>query len=307
MEHVTSELKFTNINVKPELYNLNYYKDEYTLLYEKGFTEHLDSVCTRYSPVFYFYRGDNIIGNSLKFYGEYTEGELQLLSNFLQPGYVVYDIGANIGVHTVAFAKQAKHVYAFEPNKHNFKLLDINTTHNRNVTIYDCAVGDTVGTTQIEHISLDVEGNYGECRITDNGQVCDVVTIDSLVHSKEILPPNLVKIDVEGYEWPVIQGMLQTIKDNLPVIFYEAMHCDLVSIYDTLVPLGYELFYYPCPNYNPNNFNKNKDNIFGQGGVLNILAAPFYFQIKTNLPKVISRDDTWADCYKRLTENVTKD
>ena len=121
--NVTSDVVFKDVDVKTEIYNLNYYKDAYTLRYESGFTEHLMSCPTRYSPVFYFYRGDNIIGASLAYYGEYTELELALLRNFINPTTVVYDIGANIGVHTVGFAKTAKYVYAFEPNKLNFKLL----------------------------------------------------------------------------------------------------------------------------------------------------------------------------------------
>ena len=101
--HLTSELTFTDINIEPVRQNLEYFKDNYVLPYVKGFTEHLDNTSTRYSPVFYFYRNDNIIGVSLKFYGEYTEGELGLLRNFLNQESIVYDIGANIGVHALGF------------------------------------------------------------------------------------------------------------------------------------------------------------------------------------------------------------
>lgn len=304
--NITSELKFTDLDKNPAVYNLNYYKDNYTVPYKKGFTDFLVGCPTRYSPITYCYRGDNIIGISLMYYGEYTEVELGLLRNFINKESIVYDIGANIGVHTQAFAKSAKYVYAFEPNNNNFLLLDLNTTHDKNVTLYDYAISNKNGTTKIEQYELGSVGNFGECKLSDIGQDCEMVTIDHLVNTKQILPPNVIKIDVEGHEYPVFEGMRETIQNHLPIIFYEAMHCDLASIYDMLNGLAYTLYWYPVPNYNPNNFYNNKENIFGQGGVVNILAVPFHIDAKTNLPKVLDRDDTWAKTVERLQKTNAK-
>lgn len=306
--NVTSEVKFNNVfKEEIKVFSQNFYKDNYALVYDSEFTKHLMSCPTRYNPVFYFYRGDNIIGASLAYYGEYTENELGMLRNFINPTTVVYDIGANIGVHTVGFAKSAKHVYAFEPNNNNFKLLDINTTHDHNVTLFDCAISNSVGTAKIEQYELGSIGNFGECKLSDIGQDCPMTTIDQLVADNEIEPPHVVKIDVESHELEVLQGMEKTIKENLPVIFYEAMHCDLAKIYDMLNGLAYKLYWMPCSNYNPNNFYNNKENIFGNGGVLNILALPFHIEIKTNLPEVISRDDTWELAVERIKKADAKD
>lgn len=303
MEQLTSEIKFSDVEVSIPKYNNNFYKDNYTTVYEHGYTEYLRASPTRYNPAFYHYTTDNIIGISLAYYGEYTEQELNLLYNFLDSESIVYDIGANIGYHTVGFAHKSKHVYAFEPNKLNYRLLETNTHHFKNTTLFPYAISDSVGTTQIEQFTLGTSGNYGECRITDVGQICDKTTIDTLVNSKKILPPRLIKIDVEGHEYPVFHGMQQTIREHLPVIFYEAMHCDTQSIYDLLTSLAYKLYYFPCANYNPQNFYNNKNNIFGQGGVLNILAVPFHIDIKTNLPLVISRDDTWMLAVERIQKS----
>jgi FkbM family methyltransferase len=305
---ITSELKFTDITdmVKNHGYDPMYQKSNAILIAEKGFSEHLLCIKTRYNDIFWFYQTDNIIGASLYHYGEYTEQEIMLLRNFFNNEYVVYDIGANIGVHTVAFAKQNKHVYAFEPNELNYKLLKMNTVADNNVTLYDVAVSNDVGATHIEEFKLTDMGNYGECKISDHGQVCEMITIDELVKRDKILPPHLVKIDVEGHEWEVIQGMDQTIRNNLPTIFYEALTADLPSIYNYLNSLGYRLHWFPCMNYNPNNFRNNKENIFGGGGVLNILAIPFHVQVQTNMPQVISADDTWAKAVERLQKQNAK-
>ena len=297
---ITSELKFTDVNVSIPNNNVYYHKDNYTVLYDTDFTKYLMTAYTRYNPIFYFYRGDSIIGVSLAYYGEFTENELGLLRNFINPTSVVYDIGANIGFHTTAFAKNAKHVYAFEPNKNNFKLLDMNTFHDKNVTLIEGAVSDVEGTAIISDFKLGEVGNFGECKLTDVGQECVTTTIDRLVNDKEIEPPHVVKIDVEGFEWNVIKGMQKTISENLPVIFYEHMHGDdLPKVYDYLTSLAYEIYWFPCGNYNPNNYYKNKENIFGNGGVLNALAIPFHVNAKTDLPKMISRDDTWSKALER--------
>lgn len=298
---VTSELKFTDVNVDMTRYNMNYYKDNYVVPHTKGFTEHLACAGTRYNPVFYFYRGDNIIGISLAYYGEYTENELGLLRNFMDPTTVVYDIGANIGFHTTGLAKTAKHVYAFEPNKKNFQLLDMNTFHDTNVTLIEGAASDVEGVALISDFVLGETGNFGECKLSDTGQECCTVPIDKLVDEKQIEPPHLVKIDVEGHEWNVIQGMQKTIREHLPVIFYEHMHGDgLPYVYDFLTNLAYEIYWFPCPNYNPNNYYKNNENIFGNSGVLNALAIPFHLNTKIDLPKMLGRDDTWGKVLERL-------
>lgn len=294
---LTSDIKFTDVEFQQPIYNLNYYKDNYTVPYVKDFTEYLNACPTRYNPAFYAYKTDGIIGASLAYYGEYTEHELMLLRNFTNSETIVYDIGANIGYHTVGLAKTSKRVYAFEPNEKNLRLLHINTAHDNNVEILECAVSDAVGTTNISNFELGTMGNYGECKLSNEGQPCHKTSIDHMVENNQIEPPHLIKIDVEGHEYEVFKGMENTVKNHLPVIFYEAMHCDLKSIYDMLTGLAYTLYWFPVLNYNPDNFYKNKENIFGEGGVLNILAVPFHIDARVNLLPVSSNTETYMDAY----------
>jgi FkbM family methyltransferase len=186
----------------------------------------------------------------------------------------------------VAFANKGKHVYAFEPNIDNFKLLKLNTQYNDNITLFNEAVSNSNGTTYIERYNLAKVGNYGECRIKDSGLQCKKITIDSYVSNNKLPIPYIIKIDVEGHEWEVFQGMEQTIKNYLPIIFFEAHHCELQSICNMLNDLNYQMYWSPCSNYNPNNFKKNMTNIFGEGGVMNMLAIPPTMTITTSLAKV---------------------
>lgn len=261
--------------------------------------ENVDYSNIRYVDKFYFYRNDTIIGQSLRHYGEYTELEIDLLKNFIKPHYAIYDVGANIGYHTVAFSKLGKHVYAFEPNKKNLKLLRKNTKKLDNVTIYDAACSNSNGTLHIQDFDVTVPGNYGEMLIKDDGQECASIIIDDL---DDVYGPNLLKIDVEGHELQVLRGAIKTIVEFNPIIFYEAHGTELAEIYDLLTELGYKLYWYPCPNYNPGNFKHNKVNIFGYGAVVNILALPKEYKKIDNLIEVINRDDTIQNAFNRLQQ-----
>ena len=74
-----------------------------------------------------------MIGTSLARYGEYGQCEIDFILSFLTDSAVVYDVGANIGYHTTAFATRARRVYAFEPHPGNYALLEKNTEEFDNV------------------------------------------------------------------------------------------------------------------------------------------------------------------------------
>lgn len=230
---------------------------------------------TRYTDTFYFYKNDQFIGQSIKLYGEYTQKEIFLLEHFIDKDSVVYDIGGNIGYHTVAFSSLAKEVHTFEPNQKNFYLLEKNTEKLKNVYLYNCACSDANGRSKISDYNLDEVGNFGQCEMTSRdgvpAQECLTIMLDDL-----ILPlPDVMKIDVEGHESRVIKGAYETIKRSNPVILYESMSSDGFSeIYRMLTGLSYKLYWFPVHNFNPSNYNQNQENIFLDSGVVNILAMP---------------------------------
>ncbi|WP_248785736.1 FkbM family methyltransferase, partial [Escherichia coli] len=82
------------------------------------------------------------------------------------------------------------------------------------------ACSDIKGDSFISDYELNDLGNYGECMMTDSGQSCKTIRIDDL----DLPKPDVIKIDVEGHELKVFNGMRQTIRNSKPVIMYEAMH-----------------------------------------------------------------------------------
>lgn len=254
---------------------------------------------TRYIDRFAYYKNDTIIGHSIKHYGEYTELEIELLKNFINKEFIVYDVGANIGYHTLAFSKLAKYVYAFEPNTKHYKLLESNTKTLDNVKLYKNIVSDNTGSKHVQDFDINVPGNYGELYVDKSGELVDCIKIDDL---DDIYGPDLLKIDVEGHELQVLRGAIDTIKEFNPIIFYEAHGTELSDIYDLLTSLEYTLYWYPCPNYNPRNYKNNSINLFGHGGVVNILAMPKNKPKISNLVQVIDNTDTIQQAFQRAMD-----
>jgi FkbM family methyltransferase len=150
-------------------------------------------------------------------YGEYPHWRLEeaaFRALSLRPDSIVLDVGANIGVTVRIFAKNAGHVHAFEPAPRALRLLLANTRDLSNVTVHAAAVADRTGCTRfIEREALDSSG----ISTTAAGIEVPVLTVDSLG-----LNPQLIKIDVEGFEHLVLQGATQTLK-NGPTIMFEAL------------------------------------------------------------------------------------
>lgn len=88
----------------------------------------IETVPGRYGKISFF-SSDLVIGRSLRTYGEWAENEIRFLLRSVHPGDTVLDVGANIGTHTLAFARAvgvSGKVWAFEPRPEIFRVLDAN-------------------------------------------------------------------------------------------------------------------------------------------------------------------------------------
>lgn len=135
----------------------------------------------------------------------------------ISPGHLVFDVGANVGVYSEIFCSLGAKVIAIEPTPSCIKELKRWLPAER-VNIVEAAAGSANGTAQIHlsttasHSSMsddwvqvvnrvapEIKGNWiGELTVP-------VVTLDTL--SNRYGRPNYVKIDVEGFEEAVLDGM----------------------------------------------------------------------------------------------------
>ena len=256
----------------------------------------IESTKTRYSNDFSFYKNDQMIGHSLAHYGEYSQIELDFLLNILNKDSVVYDVGANIGYHTTAFASVAKKVYAFEPHPKNYAMLEKNTEDLDNVYIGKYAVSNSRHTCYISDYDPEKMGNFGAVSLIDDTSGIKTDAIDLDTAGLDL--PDLIKIDVEGSELQVLQGCQEIIKIKKPAIYYEAHESkDLKEIYQLLEPHGYRFYWCQVNNYNPDNFTKNTNNIFSNSGLISILAWPRTLG-ELPLTPVLGPDDTAGRFYR---------
>ena len=152
---------------------------------------------------------------------------------------IVYDLGAHFGYHTLAFAKEknVKKVYAFEPNPDNRKRLVMNTAKNpdlkEKITIIDKAISKEKGTSVFLAFK-DVEQGVSSASMLQTEKskakrnddlareiTVDIDTLDNLISDGLLLPPDIIKMDIEGAEYDALEGGLQMLVKNKPVLMIE--------------------------------------------------------------------------------------
>ena len=190
---------------------------------------------------------------SIYLLGAFERSTVVTLQKLVKPGDVVFDIGANIGAHTLGLARSvgpAGHVFAFEPADFAFTKLqrnlalnpDLETrTHPRQILL--AAVASEPAQPEI-YASWPLEQNdsvhpkhRGRLATTRNAVVD---TLDHVVAREGIDRLNLIKIDVDGHELPVLQGGLGMLTKFRPVLVMEMspyVHAEERNSFAALVAL----------------------------------------------------------------------
>jgi FkbM family methyltransferase len=254
-----------------------------------------------------FPRSDGTIGRSLSLYGEFAEGENQVMGRYLRPGMTVIDVGANLGTTVLPMARavgQGGKVIAFEPQPLMAQCLQTTLSLNElfNVRVISSAVGAQADWSKINAPDISAGGNYGAMSLGQEGLRVQVMKIDDL----QLTSLHFMKIDVEGHEWPVIQGAQEVLLKYRPVIYLEAKRIPGTQHYlDWLMKNGWTCYWHFAFFYKSNNYKGNKENVFGGTGDMNILALSPGQTAPTDLPEVTSSDANWQNSYAQFYANKT--
>lgn len=163
------------------------------------------------------------------------EPEYRILHNFISPGDWVIDIGANVGHYTKRFSELVGaqgRVIAFEPVPTTFSLLSANVElfAHSNVSLINAAVSDKLDVAGISMPKLPTGlTNYYEARLSsssDNVLTVLTLSLDSFDIHQSIA---LVKIDVEGHESFVLEGMKKLIEKHHPVLIVETDSKEIIA------------------------------------------------------------------------------
>jgi len=183
--------------------------------------------------------------------GAYEENLCCFLQRTIPEDAVCYDIGANIGYHTLIMARSADKgglVYAFEPIPEVCEVLirnaKINSLHNI-VTVNKVVSRESGTLSLIRNIDIDQAVLAPETKKNNplNETItCAATTIDEFVATGN-RAPSFLKIDVEGAEVEVLAGAINTLRRYHPVIVCETHgEARAGGVYEILIDLNYELF-----------------------------------------------------------------
>ena len=164
-------------------------------------------------------------------YGTYEPPVLQTIIAVIQSGETAIDVGAYIGYYTLLLAKHvgpSGRVIAFEPLPENFRVLSENIELNslQNVIAENKAVAHQSG------VAMLYRGYGGPLSLTSSivdvsgeGLEVQAISLDEyLSHNRERVA--FVKIDAEGAEVQVLEGMKRILKEDRPFVVVELSHVD---------------------------------------------------------------------------------
>ncbi len=168
-------------------------------------------------------------------------GSEALFANHLDASGVVLDVGANIGYYSLYTLPRAGAVHAFEPDPRALPVLRLNLAAHSNAHVHSVAIGNRIGKS-----SFILEPNSEVSHLADSsthlgGNRCgvDVTTIDHFVAEKDLRITG-IKIDVEGADLDVIEGAIQTLASQAPLVLTETTPDE--RLFGLIRPLSYTVF-----------------------------------------------------------------
>jgi len=192
------------------------------------------------------------IGMQLLITGKFESEAIAHCAKFIAPDGVVIDVGANIGLHAVQFATRAHRglVLALEPARRALPLLLHNLRDLPNAVPLSVGLADSSG---VRTFFVADDSAYSGLKDTGRKRILAEERIvcysgddlfAPLLAGKRI---DLVKIDVEGLETPILKGMQRLLRMHQPVIFCEvfagqASNPDPDETVSWCRSLGYEAF-----------------------------------------------------------------
>lgn len=154
--------------------------------------------------------------------GSYEMNKRQAFEAEIEPGTVIYDIGANVGYFSLLAAvltgKEGK-VFAFEPLPRNIEFLRKHIELNKmaQISVIEAAVSDHSGEAYFDLGASSAMGHLSEAGEMRVRMVC----LDEMLDKGELLPPDYIKLDVEGAEYEALQGARQLLEIHRPVLFLD--------------------------------------------------------------------------------------
>lgn len=200
-----------------------------------------------YGHKIYIDKHDTTISQELLLSKKWEEFELSQFCKTIHPGDTVLDIGAHIGIYTLMAASivgENGKVFAFEPDKKNFMLLQKNIVVNgyKNVVLINKAISDS---NKMLDFYINPE-NTGDHRAYFSDNTWEKVTVEAITlddyfmkeYPEYISKINVIKIDIQGSEYFALRGAKRIFSKN-----------KYIKIFSEVWPLGLKLSGISVKNY----------------------------------------------------------
>lgn len=163
---------------------------------------------------------ESIIAKHVMYHSEWYDWDLlHFMSDFLQEGDHLLDVGANTGLHTLLASTRTRRITCVEPEPHNVQRLrhTLEVNHLHEVTVLPLAASDTTGQVCLEGADVFTRISSGSATATET---VPAARLD------EVLDPqtrvDFCKLDIEGAEWLALRGMTGLIERGvLPMLAFE--------------------------------------------------------------------------------------
>lgn len=205
------------------------------------------------------------------FYKWFERNEIKMFSNLIRPGMTVIDAGANIGLYSLIAGKlvgSKGKVISFEPSKETFVRFKNNINLNKlsNIIPVNCGLGDNPNEQLVlrqDIGNLDAERylfpsntppskklqNINEINLEE---LIQVDTLDNYCFNNSIQKVDLMKIDTEGFEYYILKGAKNVLKNNPDLVIL--MECTSLGtarasttqddVFDLLRSFDFKIFYW---------------------------------------------------------------
>jgi FkbM family methyltransferase len=225
------------------------------------------------------------IGQCMFFGGAFEQDEIEFFTRALahEAKPVVLDVGANIGLHSIHWARanRTASIFAFEPSPATGKILRRNLQRNsldKKIELIPLAVSDTCGKAQFFECDDNAFSSLKDTRRKRvvRTHLVPVTTIDEFVAEHHLDRISLLKIDVEGFEREVISGATTTLRLLKPDLFVEIYsgtdsNPDPEGTIDLIRSQGYRAYVLVAGK--PVAYEKHVDSLYN-----------YYFTCKDNMP-----------------------
>ena len=168
---------------------------------------------------------------------------------------VVLDVGANVGIYTIPIAKKVRTVYACELDPLNIAILKENMFLNsvtENVVVLPFACGDSAKIVDVKFrdlaygdaLQLIEGGDPQNTRLGKQTHSAKVVqfSLDDIFTKLDLAQPNKIKIDVDGNELTVLQGMKDLIRGAKEIYFEDSLSESCRELVQFLIGTGFEKY-----------------------------------------------------------------